>query len=122
MKTDKALIATIFFSVSFMFGVYLGQYVQNNFWNKETVLPAEKKITAMFFCDYDKTISAEFTEGKVSLILIDGRELTLPQTISGSGARYANNDESIVFWNKGDTAFIQEGELYTYENCSTKDE
>jgi len=39
------------------------------------------------------------------------------QAISASGARYANTDESIVFWNKGDTAFIQEGDVTTYENC-----
>ena len=45
--------------------------------------------------------------------------MTLPQAISASGARYANSDESFVFWNKGDTAFIQEGENYTYENCLT---
>ena len=29
--------------------------------------------------------------------------------MSGSGARYANKDESFVFWNKGNTAFITEG-------------
>lgn len=121
MKIDKALIATIIFAGSFASGIYLGQQIENVFTKKEVPAP-EKTITAMFFCDYDKTISAEFTEGKVSLVLIDGRELTLPQTISGSGARYANNDESIVFWNKGDTAFIQEGNLFTYENCTTKDE
>jgi membrane-bound inhibitor of C-type lysozyme len=36
--------------------------------------------------------------------------------MSGSGARYANADESFVFWNKGDTAFITEGggkEIYS---------
>jgi membrane-bound inhibitor of C-type lysozyme len=39
--------------------------------------------------------------------------------ISGSGARYANADESIVFWNKGDTAFITEGadDAMTFEDC-----
>ncbi|MCK9446031.1 MliC family protein [bacterium] len=122
MKIDKALIATIIFAGSLISGSCLWQYVQNNFWEKEIPVVSEKAITATFYCDYDKTISAKFTERKVSLVLIDGRELILPQTISGSGARYANSDESIVFWNKGDTAFIQEGELFTYENCTTKDE
>jgi membrane-bound inhibitor of C-type lysozyme len=121
MKIDKALIATIIFSISFASGVYLGQCIENIFIKKEVPAP-EKAITAMFYCDNDKTISTKFTKEKVSLVLSDGRELTLPQTISGSGARYANSDESIVFWNKGDTAFIQEGELFTYENCITKNE
>ena len=45
----------------------------------------------------------------VELKLSDGRSLKIPQAMSGSGARYANTDESFVFWNKGDTAFITEG-------------
>ena len=45
------------------------------------------------------------------------------QVISGSGARYANADESFVFWNKGNTAFVTEGldEKMTFENCVEKD-
>jgi membrane-bound inhibitor of C-type lysozyme len=38
--------------------------------------------------------------------------------LSGSGARYANSDETFVFWNKGDTAFITEGNgKETYSGC-----
>jgi membrane-bound inhibitor of C-type lysozyme len=45
--------------------------------------------------------------------------MELPQVISGSGARYANADESFVFWNKGDTAFVTEGsdDNMTYKDC-----
>ncbi len=41
--------------------------------------------------------------------------------MSGSGARYANKDETFVFWNKGDTAFITEGknDNQTYSDCVT---
>jgi membrane-bound inhibitor of C-type lysozyme len=48
--------------------------------------------------------------------------LSLPQAMSGSGARYANKDESFVFWNKGNTAFITEGAAgeETYSDCVTK--
>jgi membrane-bound inhibitor of C-type lysozyme len=47
------------------------------------------------------------------------KTLYLPQTISASGARYANDDESVVFWNKGDTAFMTEGASahITYKDC-----
>lgn len=61
-----------------------------------------------------------FTTGAqpgVQLELSDGRELTLPQVISGSGARYANRDESFVFWNKGRTAFVEEAGQQTYTGC-----
>ena len=42
--------------------------------------------------------------------------------MSGSGARYANKDETFVFWNKGDTAFVTEGNdgKDTYSGCATK--
>ena len=46
--------------------------------------------------------------------------MTLPQTLSGSGIRYANSDGTMVFWSKGDTAFIEEGASHTvtYEGCN----
>ena len=75
--------------------------------------------TATFVCADDKSIVAKFYPDEVALTLSDGRGLALPQVISGSGARYANGDESIVFWNKGNTAFLTEGsdENMTYKDC-----
>lgn len=70
-----------------------------------------------FNCDESKNIKATFFKMGVSIVLSDGRKMVLPQVISGSGARYANADESFVFWNKGDTAFVTEGDLTTYNNC-----
>lgn len=60
--------------------------------------------------------------GHVILTLADGKKLTLPQTLSGSGVRYANPDESFVFWSKGDTAFVEEGasRTVTYAECVGK--
>jgi membrane-bound inhibitor of C-type lysozyme len=77
-------------------------------------------ITASFSCDGGRNIQALFTQGTqpaVKLTLQDGRQLTLPQVLSGSGARYANADESIVFWNKGRTAFLEEAGKRTYSSC-----
>ena len=75
--------------------------------------------TATFVCADQKSIVAKFYPDDVALTLSDGRDLSLPQVISGSGARYANADESIVFWNKGNTAFLTEGsdENMTYKDC-----
>ncbi len=92
---------------------------------------------ATYVCDAGKTIAAIYysgtttastgagqpptPNGSVALALSDGRNLTLPQTISGSGIRYANADESIVFWSKGNTAFMTEGTgdnpPQTFTNC-----
>lgn len=79
----------------------------------------EPVSTATFVCAGGKSIVAEFYPDEVALTLSDGRDLALPQAMSGSGARYANADESIVFWNKGNTAFLSEGsdDAITYEDC-----
>lgn len=85
-----------------------------------------------YACDGGRGISAEYYEGaskpgnageppvpggSVALSLSDGRSLTLPQTISASGIRYANADESVLFWSKGRTAFMTEGGAETYGGC-----
>lgn len=82
--------------------------------NQRLVAPL---LSATFECPDGKSIYAGFSEKSVALALSDGRELTLPQTISGSGARYANEGETIVFWNKGTGAFIEENGVTTYRDC-----
>ncbi len=90
-------------------------------------------VTATYSCDGNKMITASFYKGvnvpvakpgeppipggSVDLKLSDGRSMTLPQTISGSGVRFANSDESFIFWNKGNDAFIMENNSETYTNC-----
>lgn len=85
--------------------------------------PAPKSIVARFACSSGRSIDATFVDGTnshVQLRLSDGRTLTVPQGLSASGARYANADGSFVFWNKGDTAFIEEAGKTTYDGCTTK--
>lgn len=94
-------------------------------WQKYGPTPAVPISMATFSCDQGKTIKATFYSNKVDIILSDGRKLSVPQALSGSGARYANADETFVFWNKGNTAFIEEGNTnidtppQTYSNCVT---
>lgn len=80
--------------------------------NTEGVIAA-----AIFNCTDKKVIQSIFLKNRVELILSDGRNMLLNQAVSASGARYANNDESFVFWNKGDTAFIVEGDKTTFSDC-----
>lgn len=53
-------------------------------------------------------------DGRVHLLLSDGREMTLAQTISASGIRYSDGDpsvagsESFVFWSQGNGALVLE--------------
>lgn len=73
-----------------------------------------KVIMALFYIDDDK--QADLTLYDESGI----RKLSLPRAMSGSGARYANSDESAVFWNKGETAFLTEKNQVTFEGCEIK--
>ncbi len=88
----------------------------------EQYCTAAQAKTVTFLCDAGKTIRATFypTDDKfVDLALSDGRDMSVPHAISASGARYVKPDESFVFWNKGDTAFVMEGasSTETYGNC-----
>jgi membrane-bound inhibitor of C-type lysozyme len=79
--------------------------------------------TAVFNCAGAKTITATFYPADdkfVDLNLGDDRKLSVPRAISAFGARYAKADESFVFWNKGDTAFITENGVETFSNCVIK--
>jgi membrane-bound inhibitor of C-type lysozyme len=77
----------------------------------------------VYVCNGGKTIDAAFYEGRTrpvkqgeppiptgsaKIILSDGRNYILPQTISADGGRYANKDESFVFWSKGEGALVLE--------------
>lgn len=82
-----------------------------------------RRIQARFSCADGKAIDATFINASgssVQLVLSDGRRMALPQALSADGGRYANNAETVVFWNKGRTAFMQENGKMTYANCSTK--
>lgn len=88
-----------------------------------------------YLCDGKKTIKADYyngpvisakagempiPSGKVNLDLNDGRKMSLNQTISASGIRYATDDEKIVFWSKGEGAFMTENDKETFSNCIQK--
>ena len=91
------------------------------FFKPKPTTPATGAKTVTFACDAGKAITATFyltKDDHVDMKLSDGRNLSLPHALSGSGARYANADESIVFWNKGDTAFITEKDKTTFANCA----
>lgn len=70
-----------------------------------------------FRCGDNKSIRAVFFEDNVELALSDKRAMLLMHAISASGARYANSDESFIFWNKGKTAFVEEKGVMTFKDC-----
>jgi len=53
-------------------------------------------------------------------VLPHDERVSLPRAISGSGARFAKEDDSLVFWTKGDTAFVEEHGQTTIDGCVAK--
>jgi membrane-bound inhibitor of C-type lysozyme len=100
----------------------LGIFYLEHAWIAKHEVHNEEIIEARFACGEYHSIQATFhVESKtVDLNLSDMRKMTLKQTVSASGARYANKDESFVFWNKGNNAFIEERGKKTYDNCEVK--
>jgi len=117
-------------------------YFSNNLKVNKTTLPSPSLslsassspvALAAYICSGNRTISAAFYKGEarpvkpgeppipsgsVKIILSDGRNFDLPQTISADGSRYANSDESFVFWSKGDSALVLEnGAEKNYTLC-----
>lgn len=51
--------------------------------------------------------------------ILDGKALTLQQTVSASGARYS--DGQYVFWSKGNSAFIERNDKIIVNDCQQTD-
>ena len=83
--------------------------------------PADNITYVNYSCDSGKTISAIYMGAdKVELNLSDKRSFLLLQGMSGSGVRYTNSNETTTFWNSGNTAFLEEGNATTFNNCIQK--
>ncbi len=67
-----------------------------------------------FYCA-EGSFGASFGTGRVILSTSDGKVIILPRAMSGSGARYESG--GMVFWNKGETAFVTENGANVYTKC-----
>ncbi len=120
------IVAIILFVGVFALGYYLGISSAGYHTEVQSVLQNTSAVvaSARYECAGGKSIDARYLseQGKnsVAITLSDSRELSLPQAMSASGARYANADESFVFWNKGNTAFIEEDGVTTFTDCASK--
>ena len=110
------IVAIILFVVIFFVGFFVGKKYEN------TSILGVPINSVVFSCADNKSIQAAFYKNSVHIEAASLGSLYLPQTISASGARYANDDESIVFWNKGNTAFITQGNQNeaTFKDCVMK--
>jgi membrane-bound inhibitor of C-type lysozyme len=110
------LVAVVLFVLVYYYGFYLGRQVGI------TKILGTKTNDVVFLCEGNISIHAVFYERGVKIGLPKEPETFLLQNISASGARFANTDESLVFWNKGNGAFIMRNNETdaNFNNCKTK--
>lgn len=64
------------------------------------------------YTDGDAVVEAAFVSDAVTFSHPSVGTVTLPQAIAASGTRYANSDESLVFWeHQGEVTITHEGEV-----------
>lgn len=93
------------------------EYYKGNCDQNSAKASEEKIAAAIYKCKDNKTIDATFFTDYADIKLSDSRNLKLNIATSASGARYANENETIVFWNKGNTAFMEESGKTTFADC-----
>jgi membrane-bound inhibitor of C-type lysozyme len=71
----------------------------------------------VFMCPDGQVVQAMFEDDMALVLLPGGTPELLNIAISASGARYTNQDESLVFWNKGNTVMVEENGVMTYVDC-----
>ena len=82
--------------------------------------------TVTFYCGSGNTMQADFATSSVALAFSDGTNLTLPQTMSGSGIRYeaTSTGSDLLFTGKGDTGSFTDSASTTdlrYATCLAAD-
>lgn len=118
---SKILLFSILLIVSYLFGCC------SNFKKENPTVRGGESVT--YQCENGDRITAKYYSlsdnslNFVKVILPDGKEQTLPQGLSASGARYTD-DRELVWWIKGDSARLEvrdnEGNWQTrYNNCQT---
>jgi membrane-bound inhibitor of C-type lysozyme len=131
-KTNIKYILIVVILAAIAGGGILGYQYFNDRGNKSPLSssspsPSPSPVAQVtYICNGDKTIDAAFYKGEpkpvepgeppipsgsVKIVLSDGRSFNLPQTISADGSRYANSDESFVFWSKGNGALVLENNV-----------
>lgn len=116
MKKPAILLGT--FALAFALGAWYTAWKSDGI---DAQPIGENESVATYSCDGGKSIWAAYKkDGSVDLSFSDDSDVTLPHATSASGARYASEDGSLVFWNKGETAFVEEDGEATYSGCVEK--
>jgi membrane-bound inhibitor of C-type lysozyme len=99
--------------------LFLGFY--SGYKYKEVLIKQNEEASKIDFhvCIDGKTIRAVYYDNfnSVNILLSDKRVFDLQHMLSVDGMRFANTDDSIVFWTKGGNGRFEEKGEITYSEC-----
>jgi hypothetical protein len=104
------IFAVVLFLVVFFVGFFVGRPFGAR------MVTGDPLIIAKYICEGNQKVRVDYYENFV-YIKFEGIKTYLQRTISASGVRFANGDESLVFWGKGDGAFIELDGVIYIDNC-----
>lgn len=98
-----------FIPVSLLLIFIAGYFILSNYFSTPT---SEATVTyrsnIVTYVEDETVATAQFSrDGDFIKLSVNGAQQVLKHSISASGARYTNEDESVVFWKHQDTAFIE---------------
>lgn len=101
--------------------IALGTIIWFYFSNSSTVENVSKN-TFFFSCPdgVELKISYDRESDSASLFIL-GEEYRIYPVISASGARYANNDETVIFWEHQGEAMVEINGEMVYQGCSLEE-
>jgi membrane-bound inhibitor of C-type lysozyme len=111
MNTRKKVIIAI---VAVLLVASTYEFFEERNLAKTKALTAAVADVQSYFCT-EGQLKATYTDQSVTLGLLDGRTVVLPQVRSGSGVRYEK--DTMAFITKGTTAVLQEKGKDTYTHC-----
>ncbi|NLL62547.1 MAG: hypothetical protein GX240_07245 [Candidatus Atribacteria bacterium] len=72
----------------------------------------------IFVCPSGAEIRVNYEEeGDLAVVQLEGKVYRLKLAVSASGARYANEDESVVFWEHQGEAMVLFNDDPVYDGC-----
>lgn len=73
--------------------------------------------SVVYICESANAMEVGYGNDLVQVRLSDQRQFTLEEKVSASGDKYATENDSEVFWVKGENAYFEESGTKSYNNC-----
>src|SRR6056297_1530724 len=107
--------------ILFIIIIVLGVFAWSYFSNPETKEDGDSNAF-IFDCPSGVEIKISYDkESDSASLFIEGEAYKIHRVISASGARYANDDETVVFWEHQGEAMVEIDGKTMYQECKLKE-